>query len=483
MPERLKYPLILVALSFIIYANTLHNAFVSDDIPTIINNPSVGEISLRNFSSLSVAINYRMAGLKPFVYHLTNIILHATNSVLVFFFLLLFFRPAASFWGSLIFAVHPVQTEAVTWISGRGYVLFTLLLLGSFLLYTASTSVKKLKWPFFWGSLVFYLVAISANTFSLIYPAMIVLYDLTFRKWQKFCKLWLPFFGLTLIKLMLMLSIINQRITTVGHDTGASSLSNPLYNIAFSFFAHLKLLFWPKDLTLYHEPLAISRTGITVEIILLVLIILCLPLMFKKAKELFFAVFVFILFLSPTYSPVMITWLVAERYLYFPSLALCIFAAFLVDKYHASVKSGRLIRISLIILVCFYSVRTYIRNFDWKSHASIWRATVKVSPLSPKAHNNMGDVFSLENDFERAAQEFNQAIKLNPRYADAYHNLAYTYEKMGKIDEAVLNYKKATTENPLLWQSYQNLARIYFEERQVQQAEAYLKKAREAKKQ
>lgn len=480
----LKYIFIIIALSCVIYLNTLNNAFVSDDIPAIVNNPDIAHIfHNRNSPAFLNSLNYLIAKLNPVPYHLANIILHSLNSILVFFFLLLFFRQGPAFWGSLIFATHPIHTEAVTWISGRPYSLLTFFVLSSFLLYVSATAQSKLKMGKLFSSLVMFVFVLSLSPAALFFPVILVLYDFCFRKdWKKNWKLWLIFFIPAVLSILFIRAAIKYRVVTVAQDTGSAALTNPIFNMAYSIFSHLSLLIWPKNLTLYHEPYIISRLGIGLETFFLVLIILSLPLIFKKARVVFFAVCFFVLFLAPTYSPVTISWLVAERYLYLPSVAFSIFAAFLISKYSRTIKSKRLINIILIFLVALYSLRTIIRNFDWRSHASIWRVTVKTSPLSPRAHNNMGDVYSQEGNLEKAAQEFMKAIELKPNYADAQHNLAYTYQKMGKIEEATINYKRALNINPSLYQSYQNLGVIYFNLGQKQKAEEYFSKAEDIRK-
>lgn len=458
----IKYCLAIAALCFFVYANSLNNAFVSDDIPAILDNPDIGNIfASGDLTGAGNSLIYRLTGAVPFGYHLANIILHALNSLLVFAFLLLFFKPVSSFWGALIFAAHPVHTEAVTWISGRPYELSAAFMLLSLLLYIRAAAQPKIKWLNFAGALVFYVFAISTCTFALAFAALPALYDFTFARWRRAWKLWPGFFALSALKLWLMAGAVKARIAQVGFDTGSTGTSNPFFNAAFSIFAYLGMLLWPRNLTLYHEPLFISPLALGAGVFLLALLFLSLPLIFRKNKLLFFSICLFIIFLSPTYSPRMISWLVAERYLYFPSLAFSIWLLLLLAKYSPGKKLSPVITAFLICLVCAYSLRTIIRNRDWASHTSIWRATVRVSPYSPKAHNNMGDVYCLEGDLEKAALEFQRAIELKPDYADAYHNLANTYLKMGRVNEAVFNYKKALEFNPNLQQSRRSLEAIY----------------------
>lgn len=472
-----RYIFIIIGLSFILYANTLNNEFVSDDLPAIINNPNIADIfSAPDATSFTNSLNYLAAKTNPPLYHLTNILLHCLNSVLAFFFLGLFFGLNASFWGSLIFAAHPIHTEAVTWISGRGYLIFTFFLLSSFLFYVDATSKDKLKLKSFLLSLLMYIFSLGSASFSYLYPGMLVLYDFTFGKVRKHWKLWLIFFALTSFKAVSVVWSLRERIAQVSLDTG-QTLTNPIFNMAFSIFTSSGLLIWPQKLTLYHDPPIITPLVLGVYLTILALLILSLPFIFKRSRELFFAIGLFTLFLVPTYSPVMISWLVAERYIYFPSLALSIAVAFLAAKSDKFPRLRTPLSLGLILLVTAYSVRTIIRNLDWKTHSSIWRATVKVSPESPKAHNNMGDVYFREGNLRKAGEEFIRAIELKPNLAEAYHNLAYTYQNMGRFDAAIANYEKALALRPALYQSYQNLGIIYFNQGLMGLAREYFRKA------
>jgi hypothetical protein len=476
--NKAKYILIILALSAAIYVNGLHNEFLSDDLPIIENNPQVDCLTCGgNLPSATYALNYRLGGKNPVGYHLVNIGLHAINSVLVFFFLGLFFAAGPSFWGALVFAAHPIHTEAVTWISGRGYLLWLMFLLSSFLLYLRATSGNKVKRWELGGALVLYVGALYSVTVALFSPAFIMLYDFTFGRWKRQWKFWLVFMSLTFLRLWTLSGAVENRLTQTSRDLGVMKMSNPLFNTAYSLVTHFWLLIWPARLTLYHEPYVISPLALWLEILLLVLLLLFLPWLYRKEKALFLAVGLFVFFLAQTFSPVMISWLIADRYLYVPSLAWSMLCAFLVSKF-AKTRKARIIAATLMsILVAAYSWRAIVRNAEWKNQPTLWRATVAASPLSAKAHNNMGDVYSREGDLQKAAEEFATAIKLKPNYADAYHNLAYTLQQMGKNEEAIPFYQKAIAFNPGLYQSYQNLGVIYFNSGRYQLAQQCFEKA------
>lgn len=462
---------ILVALCFLVYANSLHNAFVSDDIPAILKNPFISS-PLRSWADPAAflnSLNYLIAKFNPFAYHLTNIILHSLNTILVFLFLHLFFKTEASFLGACLFAVHPIHTEAVTWVSGKPYITTSLFILSAYLLYNDATKGKragriKLLISFF----IFSYYLIVNISFYFIFPFFLVFSDITFNRWRKNWKYWLPFLGVVILRLILATSQILQRASFVAGQMGQEvTRSNPIFNLAYSFFSHLGLLLWPVwpvKFTLYHEPAVISSFALKAELFCLLLLVLSLPLIYKKAKELFFAIGIFVLFLTPTYSPVMVSWLVAERYLYFPSISLSIFLAFFYEKYLKPMRGITAKNIALgflIFIIAGYAVRTVARNEDWKSPQEFWRQTVLVSDKSERAHNNMGDAYSQEGNTEGAIREFKKAIELKTNYADAYHNLATVDYNKGDLDEAIKFYQQAIKFNPKLFESQYNLGIIY----------------------
>jgi tetratricopeptide (TPR) repeat protein len=194
----------------------------------------------------------------------------------------------------------------------------------------------------------------------------------------------------------------------------------------------------------------------------------------------FFWLAFFFITLLPTLTPLKISWIVAERYVYLGTLGIIVVVAVLFEKILKLNENAKMVGyFALVIIVASLSVRTIIRNRDWKSEDTLWIATAQVAPSGQQIHNNLGDVYARQGDFDRAVAEFKTAIEINPNYADAYHNLANTYQQMGQADAAVANYEKALSINPQLWQSYQNLAAIAFDRGDFQKALDNMKKALE----
>jgi hypothetical protein len=236
-PQRIYFA--LVFLCFLVYFNTLKNGFVSDDIDAIVNNPLVSRPLYYWLypSMLLNSLSYALVRLNPLAYHLTNILLHALATLLVFFFLRLFFKTEACFWGASLFAVHPIHTEAVSWISGRPYIMTTLFMLaGYFLYYFAVDSINPFKavdedpvfykpgdatgtrfkpLPYGIGLVLFCYYLIRNFNFCFLFPFLLVLSDMTFGRWKKNWKYWIPFLAAAGIRVLLAVHLVAQRIREV----------------------------------------------------------------------------------------------------------------------------------------------------------------------------------------------------------------------------------------------------------------------------
>ena len=149
-----------------------------------------------------------------------------------------------------------------------------------------------------------------------------------------------------------------------------------------------------------------------------------------------------------------------------------------VDDEVIKEKTGKKITfIIFFLLLSALSARTVTRNIDWKNQDNLWLSASRTSPSSHQNHNNLGDMYARQGNFQKAIEEFQKAIELKPDYGDAYHNLANVYHQIQKDDLALENYQKALSFNPNLWQSYQNIAAIYFTQQKFDLAKEFMEKA------
>ncbi|MFC1703822.1 tetratricopeptide repeat protein [Candidatus Omnitrophota bacterium] len=467
MLERRYIYLILIGLCVLVYANSLRGDFISDDLTSILRNPRMAQ-PLSYWHSPHDFLNslcYNIAGLNTLPYHICSIIFHAVASILAFIFLRLFFRELPSLFGAALFAVHPIHTEAVSWISGRTYVITAVFVFTTYLLYYRATESKTLNRRLYLLSLLIFAYYINKQySFYAFFPFMVILSDIVFARIQKNWKLWLPFLAILALRLIMAREAIQARLDMMIFETAGVGQDRSVFiYFMYSFFVHLWLFLWPAKLRLYHGSVIMYHWSMWFGFVALSGIAGFLPVLFKKAKGVFFGLGIFALFLAPTYSPFLIAHLVAERYAYLPSIFFSILVSFLYEKYclHFSGEKRVWVMLLSFVILASFAVRTVARNEDWKSNERFWKVELAVSPRSPDAHNNIAVMYLQEQNVVRAMREFQKAIELNSNYYNAYNNLGLTYRDVGRKEEAITMLEKAIAINPRRPKAHYNLGLIY----------------------
>jgi Tfp pilus assembly protein PilF len=473
----------LAFLVFVVYLNSLGNDFVSDDIASIRDNALIDQVSFFwkppdyiNLRGFVLFLTKKLFDLNPLFYRLTNILFHLGSVWVIYFLIGLFFSSPLPLITASLFAVHPLLTESITWISGGSYSNGAFFIFSSLLAYVYATRFEKRK--VFILSLILFLLATFFSEKLLVFSAALFLYELLFghlkNNWPKLIPFGLisGFWALYLLGMIGVRSTVLQ--TTFYQEPGTN---NPLIQIPVAITSYLELAFWPKDLTLYHADVVISQTEYLLRLGGFILFLAALAYFFKKNRGVFFWLFFLLISLSPTLTPLRLSWVVAERYVYLGAVGIFVLMAWLIKKIADISQNQKVLFVLLGILLFAFSARTMVRNRDWKNQDTLWLATDKVSPESPQNHNNLGDLYFRRGEPEKAVEEFQTAIKLKPNYGDAYHNLANVYREMGQDDLAIANYQKALSFNPHLWQSYQNIAGIYFGQKNAPLAKENMEKA------
>jgi len=379
--------------------------------------------------------------------------------------------------------VHPVHTEAVTWISGKPYLVLAFFILSIYLLYQRATRPlyigKKIHlWPYLLALGLFSYYIITSYSFFALLPLLLILSDLTFKKWLRNWKYWVPFLVILALRLVLARHAIAGRIAEVKIDLGAPLVNNPLIYLVYVLYSHLRILIWPLRLTFYYDPAILSQNLLRNYLLYLLPIIPLLVFSFRKEKRIFFALALFILLLAPAYSPLPITSLVAERYLYLPVLLLSVLAACLWEKTALwGKKFLPLLSAFFAIAMILFAARAIARNRDWQSELIFWQRTLQASPKSSRANNNLGLIYLKENDLGQAGKAFQQAILLNPKDIDALNNLALAYEQSGYLDQAASLFLEAIRLKPQYGFSYYNLANCYLSLKKPEEAELFYQEA------
>jgi len=478
--KNLKAIIFLSVIVFVVYLNSLGNEFVSDDIQGILENRQLDNFShifanppvfIQSFTSFIIN---KLFGRFPSVFRLVNVLFHLGTVLTTYLLLYLLIDPLTAFLTSVLFAVHPLQIEAVAWISGGPYSKYAFFLVLSLLFFNLAKKNKKN----YWYSLIFFVLALLTSEKAMFFPIVLLFFIISFSTIKKSWKKLIVPFIIGGFWILIYVSRIGQRVTDlqVDHYSEMSTL-NPFLQIPVAIISYLKLIFWPSDLTLYHTELKYTEFEFVIIQALFIVFLGIIIFSFKRYRNIFFWLLFFIISLSPTLTPFGISWIVAERYVYLGTIGVFTSVVLIFKKFFENEKLKPLAIIAFSLIVIALSARTIRRNIDWKNQDNLWLAAAINSPSSPQNHNNLGDYYARYGKYDQAVEEFKKAIELKKGYADAYHNLANTYFKMGNIDLTIENYLKAVEFNPKLWQSYQNLSAIYFDRGNYSLAESSLNKA------
>ncbi len=480
--ENLPFLLVLTVIVIATYANSFFNQFVSDDIPVILKRPGViGNLQyvfsdpIDFFRPLLYLIAFKIGGMNPLFFRLINVFFHLGVVWLSYITIYYFSNRPIAFLSAAILAIHPAISEAIVWISGGTYAQYSFFILASFIAYLAF----RIRNRYYFASLLLFIIALTSNYRSAwVLPLVITLFELTFGRLTQAWKRLAPYYFIVGIWFLLAFGRLGARIGGMQEDyyqTGG--FHNPLIQIPVSLTSYFQLFIWPDKLTLYHSELQFSILEYSIRTVIVVLFFSSIIVAYFKNKRIFFWLVFFIILLLPTLTPLKVAWVVAERYVYLASLGVFFTVSYLLFLFLRKYKQEQLLYVVASVLIIVFSVRTAIRNNDWKNEDTLWFATSKTSPSDPKTHNNLGDVYFRHKNFPAAIKEFSLAAKLNPKYADAYHNLGNAYYQNGNLEEAQKSYERALAINPSIWQSYQAIGIIYFDRKDFIKTEKYLIKA------
>lgn len=479
--ENWKFLVILCVSIFVLYFNALHGDYVSDDYATITQDPGIFDLG-KNLQTKSIPIIYKsiiaiVFGIKdPFIFHLFSVIMYILVCLVAFIVLRLIFDRMVSVLTLILFVTLPIHVEAVSWISGEPYLLSSFLILISFVFFILFLRSKKKK--YFILMLISLLLLYYADRFRGFSVILFwFLYLISFKEKSKIkidlWKIFLLVLGVLAFILIFSWPWINNRIQSVnsGYNGSGSIFYNPFFQYPTSVAKYLQLMLLPADLTLYHTMYILP---VWLNWMIFLLYLTGVVYFFFKDKKIFFALAFIFLAAVGSMTPVKVSWLVAERYLFLGSLGFCLFLVLFFQKFQKKWKLP--LFVLFIMVVGYYCVRVYFRNNDWRTNHSLWVNTCLVSPNSHNAWNNIGDDYDKLGQYENAIKGFTQSTIVKPDYADAFHNRANIFYKIGRYDLARDSYETALYFGPQLYQSYFSLLQIDLLEKRYDLAMVHLEK-------
>jgi tetratricopeptide (TPR) repeat protein len=429
LPARQSWPAWLLAATTLAYLDALLGAFQFDDYNIIVDNPNVHSLAawwqqaltLRPLLKLGYALNWS-SGLGAFGFHVANLLLHLANVALLWRLSAHF--PRAPDWSPdrvrharllllLLFALHPIQSEAVTYVSGRSMSQMALFALAGLLLWLEAGTHAR---PWLWrgAALICFTAAVLSKEVALVAPLLLFLFPgYSARRDAP----WLAAFLLAAM-LLLFLAFGYQRLLS---EPLARGLGANLASELNAVFYLLGQLLRPHALNI--DPYLPELRGFSpllgLQLSLLASALLLAWWRRRRQPWIAFGLTWFLLLLLPTHSLIPRLDLASERHLYLAAIGIDWMAAIaLAGLLPAPARSGLVMTLALAGIGF-----TAARNLDYRDEISLWQATVMESPGKARAWNNLGYAHKLAGQRQEARAAFVEALRRDPGYRRAKANL------------------------------------------------------------
>ncbi|MDP3799935.1 MAG: tetratricopeptide repeat protein [bacterium] len=529
--NQLKYNILVITVIILLgvglYSFNLNNGLFWDDNDWIINNNYVHQISWDNikfwltnntlagvglqsnyyrpFLFFTFALNWVVSETKPFLWHFVSNSIHIANAVLVFLLLKRYTGRIVSFLTALIFTIHPLNTEAVTYIAGRGDSLSVFFMLLALIFYikaghkknqpetqgdTFSSAVEK-KYVhrslsifrlFSFSALV---LAILSRETGVIFPFLLMVFYISFISREGFVKSLkkaffeaLPYFGIVAVYGILRLTVLNFQNTLNFYAAPNLYSENIIYRL-FTFMHvlvdYLRLLFIPTGLHMERSMTvhtSLFQWPVWLGGLIIIGILAMLYRLYKK-KHPDFKVWLFgwgwfFVGLAMVSGIVPINAVMYEHWLYLPMIGFWFIIAHYLSKlfnYQGStflkIQGRTLILAALATYLSFFGYQSIQRNLLWGDPLAFYLDILKYESDSVRINNNVGNTYYDRKDVENAEKYYRIAASQEGIFAEPHFNLGSIFQARGDIFGAIKEFEKAIEINPNFFYPYQNLAVIY----------------------
>ena len=537
--------LIILSIAFLSYFNTFTNSFHFDDFKYIVNNEGLKEdfqhvflsylcfptchdilsnLSNRPIIFYTLHLNHSLGGFNVFGFHVVNLTVHIITCLLIFLFakeILSINRflktsdqsknklniPLIS---ALLFAVHPMNTQVITYITGRTTSIAVCFYMASFLFFIKGVR-QNLPWKilFYALSIVFLIMGYGSKMIILTVPVMFIIYYLFFTPLKSiFFK---RFFESIFIRIIIQTIVITSPFILIFISSHLNILS--FFRMDFGFlqklfdpiqiklmhidsmakdnlsmtiylltefkvivFYYIKMIFFPFNQNIDPDfPVAhgITDSGVALSLGVILLCLFAGIYFYKNNRIIAFGIFWFFITLLPTSSILPLRDMITEHRLYLPlagfilTIPLCL-NQFIIRYKKSSFKQLAYFILPVFLLIIVFSVLTVKRNFVWKNEKSLWSDAAEKSPRLPRPLNNLAEAYDKEGlaydnkkNYKKAIEFLKKAIAISPTGYKYYNNLGKIYGRLGEFELATKNLKLALKYNPDYPFAHYNFGKVY----------------------
>jgi len=406
---------------------------------------------------VSYILDYQVWGLNPSGYHLTNLLLHCCAAVIVFLILRkLLAQSLMALWGSLLFALHPVQTESVGWIAGRNDILLGLFVGISFLSYLYYREDGPDRKKFLSISVISFVVALFTKEPAAFYLLLLPAYDLFVKRKNLYGREsvieMIPFLGALFLYFIVRKLVIGEFI---GAERlyGTATIIDRVRQLTALVAEHCALILYPFRLSVVHPtdslpwiqaPWSIAALVITLSLIVFGWYI------WKRGNDgvLTLGLLWFLIGLMPVTGIIPVAVPILEHRLYLPLIGISILAAGCCVRLSGVQmrKPAVAIAVGVVLLVC--AVTSYLRLPVWRDSTTLWRDAIEKAPGVSRSYFNLAGFYFERQQYDSTASLLNTYIRLKPDDFLGYSKLRQTYFLAGKYDEAARINRQIIQRNP-----------------------------------
>jgi hypothetical protein len=476
--------LLVVVAAVAVYANTLANGFVYDDLHQVLEDPrirSLGGVSeiftqgvwsfkwgpssyYRPMMQLSYLLTYQVAGLAPWAYHLVNVLLHAGASLALYALASRVLAdhsrvaaPGATAAG-LVFALHPLHTEPVSWIAAVGDLQLALYGLLTILLYVLALDGRR--WAY-GGALGCYALALLSKEPAVALPAILLAVQLSWSRQRTLRDAWtrLTPFALLVVGYLLVRRWVLGGVAPPGLHGEVDPVSAGLTAIYY-LGRYVVSCVWPFPLNVLYEFRPVHSP---VEFRMLISVLVCcavaaVVVRFRRDRRVLLAAVLFAVPLAPAlYIPGLGAGGLAERYMYLPLAGFSLGAGIVWLAVWRRWTRTVIAPLLFGLLLTAAGAATVSRNLVWKDEETLWEDTVRKSPGSAIAHEFLGYGYLQSVKLDEAIAASRRALELDPLRTNARINVGAALLAAERFEEAAVEYRAALEQGSTMLEAHVGL--------------------------
>lgn len=525
--------LVLALVTIAVFGQVCNHEFLNyDDDKYVTENPHVnGGFSRESviwaftaphvanwhpLTSLSHMLDCELFGLSPFWHHITNLLFHTANTLLLFAVLKRITRAVwLSAFVAAAFALHPLRAESVAWIAERKDVLsgfFWMLTMAAYVRYTQRPAIAR-----YLLVLLFLGLGLMAKPMLITLPFVLLLLDywplgrfqlkaqsrkkasMKFKpagaNWPAPSMWWLIIEKIPLVVLVIVsavLTFIFQRIGGAVKPAEILPINLRLANAAVSYIRYLGKMVYPTRLAVFY-PHSGANLPLWQPILASVILVgLSVAIIYTNRRKRYLTVgwLWYLGTLLPVIGLIQVgSQAMADRYTYLPSIGILIMVTWGAAELTADWQHRRFVLpLSAGLILFVLMICTHLQLRYWKNNSTLFSHALAVTENNHIMHNNYGKVLSGKDQYEKAIEHFTEALRIDPQYFVAQDNLARTLNNLGvalqkqkKIDHAIEKWEKALKLKPDLSSAHYNIGLALITKGKYDQAIKHLNKALQAK--